>query len=69
MKPAADVSSFTRLRPGDVIGLGTPGGVGARRTPPVYLKPGDIVEVAIAEVGRLSNVVTDDGGSGGSGGR
>jgi 2-keto-4-pentenoate hydratase/2-oxohepta-3-ene-1,7-dioic acid hydratase in catechol pathway len=37
-------SSFTRLEPGDVIATGTPGGVGAKRTPPLWLKPGDTVE-------------------------
>ena len=40
-------SSFTRLEPGDVIVTGTPGGVGAKRTPPLWLKPGDTVEVEI----------------------
>ena len=38
-------SSFTRLRPGDVIATGTPGGVGFARQPPVWLHPGDIIEV------------------------
>ena len=53
-------SSFTRLEPGDVIATGTPGGVGARRTPPLWLKPGDLVEVEIDRVGLLRNGVADE---------
>lgn len=56
----AYVSSFTRLAPGDVIATGTPGGVGAKRQPPVWLKPGDVVEVDIAGVGVLRNGVVDE---------
>ena len=56
----AYVSSFTRLSPGDVIATGTPGGVGAKRQPPVWLKPGDVVEVDIAGVGVLRNGVVDE---------
>jgi 2-keto-4-pentenoate hydratase/2-oxohepta-3-ene-1,7-dioic acid hydratase in catechol pathway len=56
----AYVSSFTRLSPGDVIATGTPGGVGAKRQPPVWLKPGDVVEVDIAAVGALRNGVVDE---------
>jgi 2-keto-4-pentenoate hydratase/2-oxohepta-3-ene-1,7-dioic acid hydratase in catechol pathway len=47
-------ASFT-LEPGDVIATGTPGGVGAFREPPVFLADGDLVEVEIEGVGRLSN--------------
>ncbi len=50
-------SAFTVLEPGDVIATGTPGGVGAARTPPVWLAPGDRVEVAIDPVGVLANAV------------
>jgi 2-keto-4-pentenoate hydratase/2-oxohepta-3-ene-1,7-dioic acid hydratase in catechol pathway len=50
-------SAFTRLEPGDVIVTGTPGGVGAQRTPPVWLKPGDVTEVEIDRVGLLRNTV------------
>lgn len=50
-------SSFTSLAPGDVIATGTPGGVGAARKPPVWLKPGDIVEVEIDGLGALQNTV------------
>jgi 2-keto-4-pentenoate hydratase/2-oxohepta-3-ene-1,7-dioic acid hydratase in catechol pathway len=53
-------SSFTRLEPGDVIATGTPGGVGARRNPPLWLKPGDIVEVEIDRLGVLRNGVADE---------
>ena len=50
-------SAFTRLEPGDVIVTGTPGGVGSRRNPPIWLKPGDVTEVEIDRVGLLSNKV------------
>jgi 2-keto-4-pentenoate hydratase/2-oxohepta-3-ene-1,7-dioic acid hydratase in catechol pathway len=56
------VSSFTTLRPGDVIATGTPGGVGFARTPPVWLTPGDLLEVAVEGLGRIANrVVAEDG--------
>ena len=48
-------SEFTRLEPGDVIVTGTPGGVGSRRTPPLWMKPGDVVEVEIDRIGLLRN--------------
>jgi acylpyruvate hydrolase len=51
------LSSFTTLRPGDVIATGTPGGVGFARTPPVWLQPGDLVEISIEGVGRIANRV------------
>ncbi|MDD3799693.1 MAG: fumarylacetoacetate hydrolase family protein [Novosphingobium sp.] len=50
-------STFTELRPGDVIATGTPGGVGAGRTPPLYMKDGDRVDVSIGVLGTLSNRV------------
>jgi acylpyruvate hydrolase len=50
-------SSFTRLLPGDVIATGTPGGVGFARQPPVWLQPGDIIEVTIEGVGTIRNRV------------
>jgi 2-keto-4-pentenoate hydratase/2-oxohepta-3-ene-1,7-dioic acid hydratase in catechol pathway len=49
----AYVSAFTSLAPGDVIATGTPGGVGAKRQPPVWMKEGDTIEVAISGVGTL----------------
>jgi 2-keto-4-pentenoate hydratase/2-oxohepta-3-ene-1,7-dioic acid hydratase in catechol pathway len=54
------VSTWTTLEPGDVLVTGTPGGVGARRTPPVWMKPGDTVEVEIDKVGVLVNAIADD---------
>lgn len=53
-------SNFTRLEPGDVIVTGTPGGVGSRRTPPIWLKPGDIVEIEIDRIGLLRNGIADE---------
>jgi 2-keto-4-pentenoate hydratase/2-oxohepta-3-ene-1,7-dioic acid hydratase in catechol pathway len=50
-------SSFTTLMPGDVIATGTPGGVGFARTPPVWLMPGDVVEVEIEGIGTIRNTV------------
>ena len=50
-------SGFTTLRPGDVIATGTPGGVGFARTPPVWLTPGDVIEVFVEGVGTISNTV------------
>ena len=54
------VSAWTTLLPGDVLVTGTPGGVGARRTPPLWMKPGDKVEIEIDKVGILENIVADD---------
>jgi len=51
------VSAFTRLEPGDVISTGTPPGVGMARKPPLWLKPGDVVEVEISRIGVLRNGV------------
>jgi 2-keto-4-pentenoate hydratase/2-oxohepta-3-ene-1,7-dioic acid hydratase in catechol pathway len=53
------VSGFTPLSPGDVIATGTPGGVGDRREPPVYMQPGDVIEVEITSLGTLRNTVVD----------
>jgi 2-keto-4-pentenoate hydratase/2-oxohepta-3-ene-1,7-dioic acid hydratase in catechol pathway len=53
----AHISAFTPLAPGDVIVTGTPGGVGAKRTPPVWMKAGDVVEVEVDAVGVLRNGV------------
>lgn len=50
-------STFTPLSTGDVILTGTPGGVGAKRTPPLWMKPGDVVEVEISGIGLLRNPV------------
>ena len=54
------LSSFMTLKPGDMISTGTPNGAGARFDPPIYLKPGDIVEVEAAGIGVLRNGVIDE---------
>jgi len=51
------LSTFTELVPGDVIATGTPSGVGFKRVPPVFMKPGDLVEADISGVGILRNPV------------
>jgi 2-keto-4-pentenoate hydratase/2-oxohepta-3-ene-1,7-dioic acid hydratase in catechol pathway len=56
------VSGFTPLRPGDLLVTGTPGGVGAFRTPPLWLRAGDVVTVEIPGVGVLRNPVEDEKG-------
>lgn len=53
-------STFLPLAPGDIIVSGTPGGVGSRREPPVWVKPGDVVEVEVDRIGTLRNTVAAD---------
>ena len=53
----AELSRVMTLEPGDVIATGTPGGVGFIRKPPVFLQPGDIVEITISGIGSLQNPV------------
>jgi len=53
-------STILPLLPGDVLVTGTPGGVGARRNPPLWMKPGDVVEVEISGVGCLRNTIADE---------
>ena len=53
-------STFTELAPGDVIVSGTTGGVGAFREPPVWMKPGDEVEIEISRIGILRNNIADE---------
>jgi 2-keto-4-pentenoate hydratase/2-oxohepta-3-ene-1,7-dioic acid hydratase in catechol pathway len=48
------------LEPGDVIAMGTPAGVGQSRTPPVWMKAGDTIEVEIEGVGLLRNTIEDE---------
>ncbi|MEP2531143.1 fumarylacetoacetate hydrolase family protein [Shimia sp.] len=56
----AYISTFMTLKPGDMIVTGTPTGAGARFDPPVYLKPGDMVEVEVNGIGTLCNGVEDE---------
>lgn len=51
------MSTFTQLSPGDVILTGSPGGVGRSRNPPIFLNDGDVIEVEIESIGRLTNYV------------
>jgi 2-keto-4-pentenoate hydratase/2-oxohepta-3-ene-1,7-dioic acid hydratase in catechol pathway len=54
------ISTFATLLPGDLIWTGTPTGAGVHRTPPTWLKPGDVVEVEVKEIGVLRNHVVDE---------
>ena len=56
----AFISTFVPLEPGDVIVTGTPGGVGNKRTPQLFMKPGDVVEIEVDAVGILRNTIQDD---------
>lgn len=56
----AYISTFTTLVPGDVIVCGTPTGAGARFDPPIWLKPGDVVEVEADGIGILRNTIADE---------
>jgi 2-keto-4-pentenoate hydratase/2-oxohepta-3-ene-1,7-dioic acid hydratase in catechol pathway len=56
----AYITAFTELNPGDVIATGTTGGVGFYREPQVFMKPGDVIEVDISEIGVLSNTIVDE---------
>jgi 2-keto-4-pentenoate hydratase/2-oxohepta-3-ene-1,7-dioic acid hydratase in catechol pathway len=53
----AYISAILPLLPGDVIVSGTPGGVGMKRTPPLFMQPGDVAEVEISGIGTLRNHV------------
>jgi 2-keto-4-pentenoate hydratase/2-oxohepta-3-ene-1,7-dioic acid hydratase in catechol pathway len=54
------ISTVLPLNPGDVIVSGTPGGVGARRTPPLFMFAGDTIEVEISNIGTLTNPIQND---------
>lgn len=54
------ISTFATLKPGDLIWTGTPTGAGGHQTPPNWLKPGDVVEVEVPEIGVLKNAVVDE---------
>ena len=53
------ISQFMTLNPGDVIVTGTPGGIGLARTPPLFMKDGDVCEIEIESIGVLSNPIKD----------
>jgi acylpyruvate hydrolase len=54
------LSECLTLEPGDVVVTGTPSGVGYARTPPVWMKPGDTVEIEVAGLGQLRNTIQDE---------
>jgi 2-keto-4-pentenoate hydratase/2-oxohepta-3-ene-1,7-dioic acid hydratase in catechol pathway len=54
------ISQVVTLEPGDLIFTGTPPGVGFARRPPVFLKPGDVVEIEIEKLGILRNPVVSE---------
>lgn len=58
----AYISTICPLEPGDVIVSGTPGGVGARRNPPLWMKIGDTVEIEVSGIGVLTNPITAERG-------
>lgn len=56
------ISGFITLEPGDVIATGTPAGIGAFRKPPVWLQPGDHIDMRIQGIGRLEHRIGDEAG-------
>ena len=54
------LSEACTLMPGDLLVTGTPAGVGFARTPPIFMKAGDVCEVEVEGVGTLVNPVVDD---------
>jgi 2-keto-4-pentenoate hydratase/2-oxohepta-3-ene-1,7-dioic acid hydratase in catechol pathway len=56
-----DLTAYLTLYPGDAILTGTPSGVGSARKPPVFLKPGDVVEISIERLGTLTNPIVGEG--------
>jgi acylpyruvate hydrolase len=50
-------SKFYRFSPGDIVTTGSPSGVGAGRKPPVFMKPGDVIEIEIEGIGKISNTI------------
>lgn len=56
----AYITTFMTLKPGDVIATGTPTKMGPRRDPPRWLKPGDVIEMSVAEIGTLRNAIVGE---------
>lgn len=54
------ISQFATLKPGDLVFTGTPVGAGGHQTPPAWLKPGDVLEIEVPEIGVLRNTVVDE---------
>jgi 2-keto-4-pentenoate hydratase/2-oxohepta-3-ene-1,7-dioic acid hydratase in catechol pathway len=54
------ITQFATLKPGDLIFTGTPVGAGGHQNPPAWLKPGDVFEVEVPEIGVLRNTVVDE---------
>jgi 2-keto-4-pentenoate hydratase/2-oxohepta-3-ene-1,7-dioic acid hydratase in catechol pathway len=54
------MSEIMTLHPGDLLAMGTPSGVGAGRTPQLWMKPGDTVEITLEGIGVLSNPIEDE---------
>jgi len=59
-KILAVLTEVMTLEPGDIVATGTPSGVGYPRKPPVFMKPGDTVEIEIEGIGTLSNTIVDE---------
>ena len=57
------LSTFFELKPGDLIATGTPVGAGARFNPPIWLKPGDELEIEVPKIGKLCNTFIDESAS------
>jgi 2-keto-4-pentenoate hydratase/2-oxohepta-3-ene-1,7-dioic acid hydratase in catechol pathway len=60
-KTIATISEYATLEPGDLIAMGTPPGVGHAKTPPRWLKPGEVVEVEIEGIGICASPIVDEG--------
>ena len=60
MRNVGYISTFATLSAGDVIITGSPGGVGKKRRPPLFMKEGDVIEVEIQKIGKLRNQIVSD---------